>query len=211
VLVIGTAYNGLRTCISLWGHIAIAGLVNDTGYERVGTYARDRCSDDAPGHSVLSGSLRYAWLFTGCGLHLPGFSFSQVFNTLGYGLYFPWAIPALYNGATGNAAALPGLISYLLVVLVGGDRFRLLRVYGGSTQTRHRNVNTYLTQVDETNYLDFGVCLESDCASSSLPISNSTSSKAVCLLFPQGNCGKKNTKTSATNMKNCSYDEHMVH
>jgi ABC-2 type transport system permease protein len=44
---------------------------------------------------------------------------AQVFNTLGYGLFFPWAIPALYNGMTGEAAASPGLISYLLVILVG--------------------------------------------------------------------------------------------
>jgi ABC-2 type transport system permease protein len=44
---------------------------------------------------------------------------AQVFNTLGYGLYFPWAIPALYNGIAGEAGALPGLISYLLVIMVG--------------------------------------------------------------------------------------------
>lgn len=48
----------------------------------------------------------------------------QVFNTLGYGQYFPWAIPALYSGAAGTltgeaAAAPPGLISYVLVGLVG--------------------------------------------------------------------------------------------
>jgi ABC-2 type transport system permease protein len=42
---------------------------------------------------------------------------AQVSNTLGYSLWFPWAIPALYNGLTGDAA--PGLISYLLVFLVG--------------------------------------------------------------------------------------------
>ncbi len=48
--------------------------------------------------------------------------FGQVFNTLGYGQYFPWDIPALYSGAaealTGEAATSPGLISYILVGLV---------------------------------------------------------------------------------------------
>jgi ABC-2 type transport system permease protein len=44
---------------------------------------------------------------------------AQVFNTLGYGLLFPWAIPALYNNMAGDSAAAPGLISYILVILVG--------------------------------------------------------------------------------------------
>jgi ABC-2 type transport system permease protein len=44
---------------------------------------------------------------------------AQVFNTLGYGLYYPWAVPALYNGLSGQSSASPGLISYLLVILVG--------------------------------------------------------------------------------------------
>lgn len=47
----------------------------------------------------------------------------QVIDTLGHGLYFPWSIPALYSGAaealTGMESALPGFISYTLVVLVG--------------------------------------------------------------------------------------------
>jgi ABC-2 type transport system permease protein len=35
----------------------------------------------------------------------------------GYGEFFPWAIPALYSGVAGSAAALPGIISYVLVVM----------------------------------------------------------------------------------------------
>jgi ABC-2 type transport system permease protein len=46
----------------------------------------------------------------------------EVFNTLGYGQYFPWAIPALYSGAatalTGEAATPLGLVSYILVGVV---------------------------------------------------------------------------------------------
>jgi hypothetical protein len=42
-----------------------------------------------------------------------------VFNTLGYALFFPWAVPALYNEMTGEISSAPGLISYLLVILVG--------------------------------------------------------------------------------------------
>jgi ABC-2 type transport system permease protein len=43
----------------------------------------------------------------------------QVFSTLGYGQYFPWAIPALSNGITGGTDTPVGPVSYLLVVLVG--------------------------------------------------------------------------------------------
>ena len=47
----------------------------------------------------------------------------QVINNLGYGVYFPWSIPLLYSGAaealTGAESTPPGLISYILVVLVG--------------------------------------------------------------------------------------------
>jgi ABC-2 type transport system permease protein len=48
---------------------------------------------------------------------------AEVFNQLGYGQYFPWAIPALYTGAaealTGKASAPLGPVSYLIVGLVG--------------------------------------------------------------------------------------------
>ena len=47
---------------------------------------------------------------------------SQVFSTLGYGQYFPWAIPGLYCGAaealTGEATTPIGPASYILVGLV---------------------------------------------------------------------------------------------
>ena len=35
----------------------------------------------------------------------------------GYGEFFPWAIPALYSGVAGSAAAPPGTISYFLVII----------------------------------------------------------------------------------------------
>jgi ABC-2 type transport system permease protein len=44
---------------------------------------------------------------------------AQVFNTLGYALFFPWAIPALYSGMAGGTAASPNLVSFVLVILVG--------------------------------------------------------------------------------------------
>jgi ABC-2 type transport system permease protein len=47
----------------------------------------------------------------------------QVISQLGYGQYFPWTIPMLSSGAaealTGKAAAPLGLISYILVGVVG--------------------------------------------------------------------------------------------
>ena len=47
----------------------------------------------------------------------------QVIMRLGYGPYFPWNVPALYSGAaealTGEVAEPLGLVSYLLVGLVG--------------------------------------------------------------------------------------------
>ena len=42
----------------------------------------------------------------------------QVVAALGYGPYFPWAVPALYAGAAGDQAR-PGPVGYLLVILVG--------------------------------------------------------------------------------------------
>ena len=42
----------------------------------------------------------------------------QIVTALGYGAYFPWAVPALYAGI-GGAGTRPGPAGYLLVVLVG--------------------------------------------------------------------------------------------
>src|SRR6266545_5171995 len=42
----------------------------------------------------------------------------QIVTTLGYGAYFPWAVPALYAGIAGVRTR-PGPAGYLLVVLVG--------------------------------------------------------------------------------------------
>lgn len=43
---------------------------------------------------------------------------ANVVAVAGWGAYFPWAIPALYSGAAGNAAALEPL-SYLIVIMTG--------------------------------------------------------------------------------------------
>ena len=45
---------------------------------------------------------------------------AQVVAILGWGAYYPWAVPALYGGAAGPDAQALGPISFLLVVLVGG-------------------------------------------------------------------------------------------
>jgi ABC-2 type transport system permease protein len=42
----------------------------------------------------------------------------QIVATLGYGAYFPWAVPALYAGIAGVHTR-PGPVGYLLVALVG--------------------------------------------------------------------------------------------
>jgi ABC-2 type transport system permease protein len=42
----------------------------------------------------------------------------QIVATLGYGAYFPWAVPALYAGIAGVGTR-PGPVGYLLVGLVG--------------------------------------------------------------------------------------------
>ena len=43
--------------------------------------------------------------------------FAQIVAATGYGQYFPWAVPALYSRVAGSTAALPGSISYVLVIL----------------------------------------------------------------------------------------------
>ena len=45
---------------------------------------------------------------------------AQVFAATGWGVYFPWAVPGLGSGIAGPDAADLGVISYLLVVIVGG-------------------------------------------------------------------------------------------
>jgi ABC-2 type transport system permease protein len=49
--------------------------------------------------------------------------FGEILNTLGYGLYYPWAIPMSYSGAaqamTGTAGEAVGAAGYLLVGLTG--------------------------------------------------------------------------------------------
>lgn len=43
--------------------------------------------------------------------------FSQILATIGYGAYFPWAIPALYSGIDGTSESI-GLLSFTLVILI---------------------------------------------------------------------------------------------
>ncbi len=43
----------------------------------------------------------------------------QVLGTLGYGQYFPWSVPGLYSSIAQENVAPPGLVSYILVGLVG--------------------------------------------------------------------------------------------
>lgn len=43
--------------------------------------------------------------------------FAQVIAAIGYGEYFPWAVPALFSGVTGEAVGL-GFLSILLVLLM---------------------------------------------------------------------------------------------
>lgn len=45
--------------------------------------------------------------------------FSQIIAALGYGSWFPWAVPALFSGIVGPRSEQLGLYSYALVVLTG--------------------------------------------------------------------------------------------
>jgi ABC-2 type transport system permease protein len=70
--------------------------------------------------------LPFAWVASATRGYLPavGAMFlvtfaTQVLAALGWGAYFPWAVPALAAGAAGPEAARLGLESYLLVALAG--------------------------------------------------------------------------------------------
>jgi ABC-2 type transport system permease protein len=70
--------------------------------------------------------LPFAWVASATRGYLPtvGAMFLVVFATqvlaaLGWGAYFPWAVPALVAGAAGPEAARLGAASYLLVALAG--------------------------------------------------------------------------------------------
>ncbi len=45
--------------------------------------------------------------------------FALIFTALGWGAYFPWAIPALYAGAGGELAGVMGALSFCLVIFTG--------------------------------------------------------------------------------------------
>jgi ABC-2 type transport system permease protein len=44
--------------------------------------------------------------------------FSQIIAAVGYGHYFPWAVPALYSGAGGEYKEQLNVMSYIMVILV---------------------------------------------------------------------------------------------
>ncbi|VVJ22101.1 bacitracin ABC transporter [Amycolatopsis camponoti] len=44
---------------------------------------------------------------------------AQVVALVGYGRYFPWSVPALFTGLAGPGHDPPGVVGYLLVLLVG--------------------------------------------------------------------------------------------
>ncbi|WP_344948030.1 ABC transporter permease [Sphaerisporangium flaviroseum] len=44
---------------------------------------------------------------------------AQIITALGFGAYFPWSVPGLYAGLGGTTYDPPGVVGYLLVVLVG--------------------------------------------------------------------------------------------
>src|SRR6266511_4392009 len=74
-----------------------------------------------PGHATTPrkhlASVARGYLAPVGGIVLATF-LGQIVTTLGYGAYFPWAVPALYAGIAGVRTR-PGPAGYLLVVLVG--------------------------------------------------------------------------------------------
>jgi ABC-2 type transport system permease protein len=55
--------------------------------------------------------------------------FSQIIAAVGYGHYFPWAVPALYSGAGGEYKAQLNGISYLMVLLTAVAGYYAATVY----------------------------------------------------------------------------------
>ena len=45
--------------------------------------------------------------------------FAQIIGALGFGVYIPWAVPALYSGIGSESGGSLGSISYKIVVLTG--------------------------------------------------------------------------------------------
>ena len=43
---------------------------------------------------------------------------AQIITAIGYGSFFPWAVPALYSGAGGEYKAGLNELSYLILVLI---------------------------------------------------------------------------------------------
>jgi predicted ribosomally synthesized peptide with SipW-like signal peptide len=62
-----------------------------------------------------------AWPWMGFRWHM-GFAtltlfIAQIMGVLGWGVVFPWSVPALYSGAAGSQGSGLGPLSYALVVL----------------------------------------------------------------------------------------------
>ena len=101
-------------------------------------------AQQAAGTIVLVGGmtvllvLPFGWVASATRGYLPtvGVMFlvaflTQILAALGWGAYFPWAVPSLAAGAAGPEAARLGAESYLLVVLAG-----LLGIAGTIVQWR---------------------------------------------------------------------------
>lgn len=67
---------------------------------------------------ALAASVGRGYL-AGVGCMILALFLAQVIALLGYGAYFPWSVPALFSGIAGPDRDPPGLVGYVLVVLVG--------------------------------------------------------------------------------------------
>jgi ABC-2 type transport system permease protein len=55
--------------------------------------------------------------------------FSQIIAAVGYGHYFPWAVPALYSGAGGEYKEQLNVMSYIMVILVSVFGYCITTLY----------------------------------------------------------------------------------
>ncbi|MDR0377858.1 MAG: ABC transporter permease [Spirochaetaceae bacterium] len=55
--------------------------------------------------------------------------FSQIITALGYGCYFPWAVPALFSGAGGEYKEQLNPVSYFILLLVAAAGYRAAVFY----------------------------------------------------------------------------------
>ncbi|MEO6085516.1 MAG: ABC transporter permease [Umezawaea sp.] len=69
---------------------------------------------------ALAASIGRGYL-TGVGFMVAAIFLAQVVAALGYGHYFPWSVPALFNGLAAPGQPPPGPLGYTLVGLVGAS------------------------------------------------------------------------------------------